>query len=70
MLDLDGVVTVSATAMAAATPLALSAEAVYTISGQGLNLGSVTGFSLLVLLLLAWRGGLNVPSVGRPGGSS
>ncbi len=68
MLDLDGVVTVSATAMAAATPLALSVEARYTITGQGLNLGSVTGFSLLVLLLLAWRGRLNVPLVGRPGG--
>ncbi len=68
MLDLDGVVSVSATAMAATTPLAMSAEAVYTIIGQGLNLGSVTGFSLLVLLLLAWRGRLNVPSVGRPGG--
>lgn len=70
MLDLDGVVTVSATATAATTPLVVSAEAGYTLIGQGVNLGSVTGFSLLVLLLLAWRGGLNVPSVGRPGGSS
>ncbi len=68
MLDLDGVVTVSATATAATTPLVMSAEAGYTLIGQGVNLGSVTGFSLLVLLLLVWRGGLNVPLVGRPGG--
>lgn len=68
MLDLDGVVAVSATATAATTPLAMSVEAGYTLIGQGINLGSVTGFSLLILLLLAWRGGLNVPLVGRPGG--
>ncbi|MFZ5699106.1 MAG: Calx-beta domain-containing protein [Pseudomonadota bacterium] len=56
MLDLDGVVAVSATATAATIPLAVTDEASYTIIGQGINLGSVTSFSLLPLLLLGLRG--------------